>query len=81
LDLGNCGAALSLRHADRGSLSYLRAFGQSGQNCVDLIFPYFVPDYVQYRYVKEYYFRWMPPALFHAIERQFGWHLCLTAGA
>ena len=32
LDLGNCGAALSLRHADCGSLSCPRAFGQSGQS-------------------------------------------------
>jgi len=48
---------------------------------VDHIFPYRIPDYVQYRYVKEFYFRWMPPVLFHALERQFGWHLCLTAEA
>jgi len=48
---------------------------------VEHIFPYRIPDYVQYRYVKEFYFRWMPPALFHALERQFGWHLCLTAEA
>ena len=32
LDLGNCGAALSLRHSDCGSLSCPRAFGQSGQS-------------------------------------------------
>jgi 2-polyprenyl-3-methyl-5-hydroxy-6-metoxy-1,4-benzoquinol methylase len=48
---------------------------------VDHIFPYRIADYVQYRYVKEFYFRWMPPALFHVFERQFGWHLCLTAEA
>lgn len=48
---------------------------------VEHIFPYRIPDYVQYRYVKEFYIHWMPPALFHALERQFGWHLCLTAEA
>jgi ubiquinone/menaquinone biosynthesis C-methylase UbiE len=48
---------------------------------VDHIFPYRVPDYVKYRYAQEWYFRWMPPALFRAMERQFGWHLCLTAEA
>jgi len=32
LDLGNCGVALSLRHADCGSLSCPRTFGQSGQS-------------------------------------------------
>jgi SAM-dependent methyltransferase len=46
---------------------------------VDHIFPYRIPDYAQYRYVRNWYFRWMPPALFHALERHFGWHLCVTA--
>jgi ubiquinone/menaquinone biosynthesis C-methylase UbiE len=48
---------------------------------VDHVFPYRVRDYVQYRYVKESYFRWMPEALFRAFERQFGWHLLVTAQA
>lgn len=47
----------------------------------DHIFPYRIPDYVQYRYVKEWYFRWMPDALFRGLERCFGWHLLLTATA
>lgn len=46
---------------------------------VDHIFPYRIPDYVQYRYVKVWYFRWMPPPLFRWLERHFGWHLCVTA--
>jgi len=46
---------------------------------VEHIFPYRIRDYVQYRYVREFYFRWMPPGLFHALEKQLGWHLCLTA--
>ena len=45
------------------------------------IFPYRIRDYVQYRYVKEWYFRWMPEALFRALERRLGWHLCVTAEA
>jgi 2-polyprenyl-3-methyl-5-hydroxy-6-metoxy-1,4-benzoquinol methylase len=48
---------------------------------VEHIFPYRIADYVQYRYVKEPYFRWMPDAMFHALERRFGWHLCITAVA
>src|SRR4051794_36077729 len=40
---------------------------------VDHVFPYRVRDYVQYRYVKEPYFRWMPEPLFRAFERRFGW--------
>ena len=46
---------------------------------VDHIFPYRIRDYVQYRYVREPYFAWMPPALFRALEKRAGWHLCLTA--
>jgi 2-polyprenyl-3-methyl-5-hydroxy-6-metoxy-1,4-benzoquinol methylase len=45
---------------------------------INHIFPYRIPDYVQYRYVKEWYFRAMPQPLFRALERRFGWHLCLT---
>lgn len=46
---------------------------------VDHIFPYRIPDYTQYRYVRNWYFRWMPAAMFRAMERRFGWHLCVTA--
>ncbi len=46
---------------------------------VDHIFPYRIREYVQYRYRMVWYFRWMPKALFRALERAFGWHLCLTA--
>lgn len=46
---------------------------------VDHIFPYRISDYVEYRYRKEWYFAWMPPALFRWLERHFGWHLCATA--
>ncbi len=48
---------------------------------VDHIFPYRIRDYVQYRYVREPYFRWMPEPLFRAFERRFGWHLLVTAEA
>jgi SAM-dependent methyltransferase len=48
---------------------------------VDHIFPYHIPDYVQYRYAKEPHLRWMPQPLFRALERRFGWHLLLTAEA
>jgi SAM-dependent methyltransferase len=47
---------------------------------VDHIFPYRIDDYVQYRYVKEWYFRWMPKAMFRLLEKTFGWHLCIEAG-
>jgi 2-polyprenyl-3-methyl-5-hydroxy-6-metoxy-1,4-benzoquinol methylase len=46
---------------------------------VDHIFPWRIPDYVNYRYVKVWYFRWIPQPLFRRLERAFGWHLCATA--
>jgi len=48
---------------------------------VEHIFPYRIPDYAQYRYVREWYFRWMPRSLFAPLERLFGWHLLLTGEA
>jgi 2-polyprenyl-3-methyl-5-hydroxy-6-metoxy-1,4-benzoquinol methylase len=48
---------------------------------VDHVFPYRVSDYVDYRYVKEPYFRWMPEPLFSSFERRLGWHLLVTAEA
>jgi len=46
---------------------------------IEHIFPYRIRDYVQYRYIREWYFRWMPEPLFHILERMLGWHLCVTA--
>jgi ubiquinone/menaquinone biosynthesis C-methylase UbiE len=48
---------------------------------VDHIFPYRIRDYKEYRYRKEWYFRCLPQGLFRAMERGFGWHLCLTGRA
>ena len=46
---------------------------------VDHIFAFEISEYVRYRYKQVWYFRWMPRFLFRALERFFGWHLCLTA--
>lgn len=43
------------------------------------IFPYKIPEYIRYRYVKEWYWRWMPDWLFHSIEKKIGWHLLVKA--
>jgi len=43
------------------------------------IFPYQIADYVQYRYVKRWLWRVLPPGLFRRLERTFGEHLCITA--
>ncbi len=45
------------------------------------IFPYRIADYKEYQYKKMWYFKLMPQAVFRWLERNFGWHLCLTAQA
>ena len=45
----------------------------------DHIFPYRIKDYVQYQYVKVWYFRWMPAGLFRWLERRLGWHMMAVA--
>jgi 2-polyprenyl-3-methyl-5-hydroxy-6-metoxy-1,4-benzoquinol methylase len=46
---------------------------------VDHIFPYDIKEYVQHRYRKVWYFRWIPKVLFRCLEKKLGWHLCVTA--
>jgi hypothetical protein len=46
---------------------------------VDHIFPYRIKDYVEYRYVKAFPFNVLPGQAMRAVERQLGWHLCVTA--
>jgi len=48
---------------------------------VDHIFPYRIPEYVKYEYVRAWPWSWMPQPLFRWMERHFGWHLCLNAEA
>jgi 2-polyprenyl-3-methyl-5-hydroxy-6-metoxy-1,4-benzoquinol methylase len=43
------------------------------------IFPYRIPQYVKYEYVKDWPWNWTPDPMFRWMERHFGWHLCLTA--
>ncbi len=47
----------------------------------DHIFPYRIPDYVQYRYAKAFPFNLLPAPGMRALERALGWHLCVTAHA
>ncbi len=51
------------------------------ENYVEHIFPYRIEDYVQYKYVKEWYWRMLPESVFRQLEKNFGWHLCVTAEA
>jgi ubiquinone/menaquinone biosynthesis C-methylase UbiE len=45
----------------------------------DHIFPWAIPEYVQHRYRKTWYFGWMPPSLFRMCERLLGWHMLVIA--
>jgi 2-polyprenyl-3-methyl-5-hydroxy-6-metoxy-1,4-benzoquinol methylase len=48
---------------------------------VDHIFPYRIPEYVKYQYVKSWPWNWSPVSLTRWMEQKFGWHLCMTAEA
>ncbi len=43
------------------------------------IFPYRISDYVQHRYRREWYFRWMPRSVFRWLEHRLGWHTLIVA--
>lgn len=48
---------------------------------VNHIFPYKISDYVQYQYNKSWYFKIIPSKIFRALEKRFGWHICITSTA
>jgi 2-polyprenyl-3-methyl-5-hydroxy-6-metoxy-1,4-benzoquinol methylase len=76
------GCPITYAYSRRGARELIERHGFAvEQLSVDHVFPYRVRDYVEYRYVKEPYFRWMPNSLFRAFERRFGWHLLVTARA
>lgn len=72
------GCPVTYTYTSGGARRLLKGF-QVTETFNDHVFPYRIPDYVQYRYVKVWYFRWMPKFFFRAFERMFGWHLCVTA--
>ena len=42
------------------------------------IFPYKIEQYKNYEYEKKDYFQHMPNELFACLEKNLGWHLCIT---
>lgn len=59
---------------------WLREHGfQATEVFADHIFPYSIPEYKEYRYERVWYFRILPHPVFRALEKAFGWHLCMTA--
>lgn len=47
----------------------------------DHIFPYKIKEYKDYVYEKEEYFKCMPDELFRCLEKNLGFHLCITCNA
>jgi 2-polyprenyl-3-methyl-5-hydroxy-6-metoxy-1,4-benzoquinol methylase len=47
---------------------------------IEHIFPYKIPEYKNYKYVKEWYFRFLPAGVFRWLEHKIGWHICVRAG-
>jgi 2-polyprenyl-3-methyl-5-hydroxy-6-metoxy-1,4-benzoquinol methylase len=72
------GCPVTYTYTPASAKTLLRGF-QIDSMFVDHIFPYRIQDYVKYRYVKNWYFRILPRAIFRGMERRFGWHLCITA--
>lgn len=74
------GCPITYIYSRREFTHLLQQHGFQGiQSSIEHIFPYRIPDYVQYRYVMEWYFRYLPPSVFQWLEHHFGWHLCVTA--
>ena len=73
------GCPITYTYTKKEGRELLRRGGfRATQAGAEHIFPYRIEDYVEYRYVKEWYFRWMPGTLFRALERRLGWHLCIS---
>jgi hypothetical protein len=49
------------------------------ESSVEFIFPYRISDYVEYRYVRNWYLRVLPESWFRWLERRIGWHRCIVA--
>jgi len=74
------GCPVTYSYGRRRARRLLEAHGFKVLECrAEHIFPYRIEDYIEYRYVKHWYFQAMPAPFFHWFERRLGWHLCLTA--
>lgn len=76
------GCPVTYTYSRREAKELLQQGGYNVTNVdVEHIFPYRIKDYKEHRYVRVWYFRWMPRWFFSWLESRFGWHLCLTAVA
>lgn len=46
---------------------------------IEHIFSYKISDYIQNKFVKVWYFRYLPEELFKWLEKRLGWHMCVKA--
>ena len=74
------GCPVTYLYSRRRIASLLKGF-EIRNASVEHIFPYRISDYVRYDYVRNWYFDLLPTKLFHWLEHQIGWHLCVTAKA
>jgi SAM-dependent methyltransferase len=74
------GCPVTYSYSRRSFAELLRRQGfEPEEMYVEHIFPWRIPDYVQHRYRKVWYFAVLPRSVFRWLERRFGWHLCVTA--
>lgn len=73
-----CPVTFTFTYSRAGARQLLKGF-EILELQADHIFPYRIPDYIRYRYVRTWYFRFLPIPLFRTLERILGWHLCITA--
>jgi len=74
------GCPITYSYSKKQFCTLLEKYGMKIKHVmIDHIFPYSIPEYTQYRYLKVWYFRWVPEKMFRWLERHFGWHLCVTA--
>ena len=56
-----------------------RAGFKDAEVSADHIFPYSIPEYVNYEYKKTWYFEPIPDRIFAGLEKALGWHLLVDA--
>jgi SAM-dependent methyltransferase len=73
------GCPVTYSYSRRGFTRLLEQHGFAVERVmVDHIFPYRIPEYVKYEYVKAFPFNILPDWSVRALERRLGWHLCVT---
>lgn len=76
------GCPVTYTYSKKEGTEWLQSHGYDVTEArVDHIFPYSIPEYKNYEYKKNWYFRAMPDAMFRTLEQAAGWHLLLTAKA